>query len=187
MTLKARCSARQGHTTLNCLRPIYLGETQGSLYIAPLSLDITHIDDKIFEKLKILNTTLNYNSLPLKNFDAKLETGISVDEIQDKYDTFINEIDEKQSKEYVIYGIIGFNIFTFIVLGLITDMCLGKIGCPSFKKNRENKFPMSRSASYTFNALRPIDMIYHPSTINIKPTAPGPSDDEEEKEDNNTT
>lgn len=158
LRMQPRCSARQGHTSLMGTKK--LGTSDEFIYLPNLSLTINLIDNKIYEKIRTVREITN---LPITNHkftSTNLESRLTLDDIQDKYEKFIEQQDEKELHSYVSYGSIGTSIIiTMIISAILITIC---VKCSSWKRTITSEITDKIQNSYDCE-LHPINAITNPT------------------------
>lgn len=126
LRLRPGCSARQGHTTLRSTLDI--GEVS-FIDESHKSLDISEIDDKIFDKM---NTLIKENpenvDFSFKENKKILKGGESLDNIIKAYDEFLSNQRQKQIDKYTTYGT-GTILITSLVISKVFVIKVKNTNC----------------------------------------------------------
>ena len=157
--LKPRCFARHEHTTMVGMKT--LGYSSEFIYVPQLKLNVTTIDNEFFIKYQSLNKTLIMPRILGKHIPENLHTSVTLDSIQDQYDEFLVKQSEIKLRSDLMYSTIGSYIIGTIIVIFIIVNCTKHFRCIPWTKEEEPK-PTTRSGSYEFDVLRPINVTEHP-------------------------
>lgn len=98
LKIQPHCYARQDHITLVGMKG--LGFNTESLYTPEISLNIINIDNLIYHKLETINTSLHFPTIKKEHTTAKFESRLTLQDIQEKYDSFITDQNNKIIHSY---------------------------------------------------------------------------------------
>ena len=96
-----------------------------------------------------------------KSTPKNLHTDLSLDSIQDQYDEFLEKQSEIKLRSHLLYSTISSYTIGTIIIIFIVITCTKHFQCIPWTRKEEPK-PASRSSSYQFDDLRPINVIQHP-------------------------